>query len=49
MYAQVVIETKTDYIDSLFTYEADDSVKVGDIVKVSFGKGAALKRPTSWQ
>ncbi len=44
MYAQVVIETKTDYIDSLFTYEADDSVKVGDIVKVSFGKGAALKK-----
>ena len=44
MYAQVVIETKTDYIDSLFTYECDNSVKAGDIVKVSFGKGTALKK-----
>ena len=44
MYAQVVIETKTDYIDSFFTYEAEPDIKVGDIVKVSFGKGAALKK-----
>ncbi len=43
MYAQVILETKTDHIDSLYTYEADESIKPGDIVKVTFGRGTALK------
>lgn len=44
MYAQVIPETKTDSVDSLFTYEAGPEIKVGSVVRVTFGQGRALKK-----
>ena len=38
MYVNLVIDTKSRYMDSLFTYEAPDGVKVGDVVSVPFNK-----------
>ena len=38
MYVNLVIDTTSRYMDNLFTYEAPDDVKVGDIVSVPFNK-----------
>ena len=35
-YVNVVIDKNSRFTDSLFTYKADDSIKVGDLVSVSF-------------
>ncbi len=38
MYVNLVIDTKSRYMDSLFTYDAPADTKVGDIVTVPFNK-----------
>lgn len=38
MYVNLVIDTKSRYMDTLFTYKAPDGTKVGDIVSVPFNK-----------
>ena len=37
-YVNVVIDNKSKYTDSLFTYKAPDCIETGDLVIVSFGK-----------
>lgn len=38
MFVNLVVDTKSRYMDSLFTYKAPDDVKVGDVVSVPFNK-----------
>ena len=38
MFVNLAVDTKSRYMDSLFTYDAPDDTKVGDIVIVPFNK-----------
>ena len=38
MYVNLAIDTKSRYMDSLYTYNAPDGTKVGDIFRVPFNK-----------
>ncbi len=38
-YVNVVVDNRSRHTDALYTYRAPDQVKVGDVVKVTFGKG----------
>ena len=42
-YVNVVVDNKSKYTDTFFTYSADDSVKVGDVVYVPFNRGNSKK------
>ena len=42
-YVNVVINNKSRFTDVFYTYRAPDSVKIGDGVKVTFGKGKGEK------
>lgn len=42
-FVNVVINNKSRYTDTFYTYRAPDSVKIGDAVTVTFGKGKAEK------
>lgn len=37
IYINVVLDNKSRYTDSLFTYKADDSIEIGDLISVPFG------------
>ena len=39
MYISVAVENKSKYTDSMFTYKTDLDLKIGDKVKIPFGKG----------
>ena len=38
MYVNLAIDTKSRYMDSLYTYNAPDGTKVGDVFRVPFNK-----------
>ena len=38
VYINVVVDNKSKYTDSLYTYKAGDDVQVGDLVALPFGK-----------
>ena len=42
-YVNVVIDNKSKYTDTFYTYSADDSIRVGDVVYVPFNRGNSLK------
>ena len=43
-FVNIVIENNTRHTDALYTYKADDAIKVGDVVKVSFARSKKLFR-----
>ena len=43
-YANIVIDNNTRYTDAYYTYRCDDSVEIGDVLRVPFNRGNSEKR-----
>ncbi len=43
IYVNVVVNNKSKYTDSLFTYKAEDDVNIGDLVRLPFGSHNTVK------
>ena len=43
-YVNLILDQNSWHTDALFTYAADESVQVGSLVQVPFGKGNRSKR-----
>ena len=43
VYVNVVVNNKSKYTDSLFTYRTNDGANAGDLVKLPFGSHNTVK------